>query len=98
MSQTAALRGALEALLGTHVSLINSGDAGNWDVEAEKEVIAARAALAMKVTEQCGGEENPELCAIMIRKAFIEYRGEAKMTTDEAFIFAAGFIAGRESK
>jgi hypothetical protein len=45
-----------------------------------------------------GCNENSELCAIMIRKVFMEYRGEATMTTDEAFIFAAGFIAGRESK
>ena len=43
-------------------------------------------------------EEDPELTAITIRKAFIEYRGEAMMTSDEAFIFAAGFIAGRETK
>lgn len=37
---------ALQNLLGKYVALINSGDAGNWDPEEEKEVIAARTAIA----------------------------------------------------
>lgn len=37
---------ALDGLLERYVELINSGDAGFWDPEKEKEVIAARAALA----------------------------------------------------
>ena len=41
-----ALRLALDALLQRYVALVNSGDAGNWDCEAEPVVIAARAALS----------------------------------------------------
>jgi len=36
---------ALERLLGRYVSMVNSGDCGNWDPETEEEVIEARAAL-----------------------------------------------------
>lgn len=38
-------REVLEALLSHYVSLVNSGDAGNWNPETEPEVIAARAEL-----------------------------------------------------
>lgn len=37
---------ALQALLQRHVELVSCGDCGNWDVEQELAVIAARAALA----------------------------------------------------
>jgi hypothetical protein len=37
---------ALNAMINHYTSLINSGDAGNWDPEEESEVIAARAAIA----------------------------------------------------
>ncbi len=37
---------ALQGLLRNHVQLVSCGDCGNWDVEAEAEVIAARAAIA----------------------------------------------------
>jgi len=37
---------ALKDLLDHYTSLVNSGDAGNWDAENEGEVIAARAAIA----------------------------------------------------
>lgn len=37
---------ALELLLASYVSLVNSGDAGQWNPETDTEVIAARAALA----------------------------------------------------
>jgi hypothetical protein len=37
---------ALVDLLELYVSLVNSGDCGNWDPEKEPEVIAARAAIA----------------------------------------------------
>jgi len=40
------MREALQNLLELYTSLVNCGDCGNWDVEAEKEVIAARAALS----------------------------------------------------
>jgi hypothetical protein len=40
------LREALEKALGLYVELVGSGDCGTWDVEAEPEVIAARAILA----------------------------------------------------
>lgn len=40
------LAAALERLLEHYIALENSGDAGYWDVEAEPEIIAARAALA----------------------------------------------------
>lgn len=40
------LKDALSDLLAHYVVLVASGDAGNWDAEAEEEVIAARAALA----------------------------------------------------
>lgn len=40
------LADAARALLNRHVSLVNSGDAGNWDPEEEKEVIALRSVLA----------------------------------------------------
>lgn len=36
---------ALQGLLKNHVDLISSGDCGNWDVEQEPEVIAARLAI-----------------------------------------------------
>jgi hypothetical protein len=46
LSDIALERGeALQALLDHYLSLVNSGDAGNWDPEAEEVVIAARAAL-----------------------------------------------------
>jgi hypothetical protein len=37
---------ALKDLLDHYTSLVNSGDAGNWDAETEGEVIATRAAIA----------------------------------------------------
>jgi hypothetical protein len=37
---------ALEDLLANHVQLVSCGDCGNWDVEKEPAVIAARAAIA----------------------------------------------------
>ena len=36
---------ALDDLLSNHVSLVCSGDCGNWDVETEASVISARAAI-----------------------------------------------------
>lgn len=43
---TQELAAALAALLDRYVDLVNCGDCGFWDPEAEDEVIAARAALA----------------------------------------------------
>jgi hypothetical protein len=40
------LREALTGMLDHYVSLVNSGDAGNWDAEIEPQVITARTALA----------------------------------------------------
>ena len=40
------LVGALECMLNRYVELVESGDAGKWDAEAEPDVIAARAALS----------------------------------------------------
>lgn len=37
---------ALEDMTQMYADLVNSGDAGNWDCEKVKEVIAARAAIA----------------------------------------------------
>ena len=37
---------ALRNLLDNHITLVSSGDCGNWDVESEDEVVAARAAIA----------------------------------------------------
>lgn len=37
---------ALQRLIDRYVGLVESGDAGFWDAEAEQEVIAARAAIA----------------------------------------------------
>lgn len=37
---------ALQALLENHVQLVSCGDCGNWNVETEPAVIAARAAIA----------------------------------------------------
>jgi hypothetical protein len=37
---------ALQGMVDLYTTLINSGDAGNWDPESDKPVIAARAALA----------------------------------------------------
>jgi hypothetical protein len=45
------LRSALEALLNRYVSLVQSGDGGDWDAEIETEVINARAALTAPVTD-----------------------------------------------
>ena len=47
MTENQKLREVLQALLKRYVELVNSGDAGNWDPEAELEVIAARQALAL---------------------------------------------------
>lgn len=41
-----SLRAALIGLLDNHVALVSCGDCGSWDVEAEPEVVAARAALS----------------------------------------------------
>lgn len=38
---------ALENLLDHYISLVESGDAGNWDPEKEKQVIDARKALRL---------------------------------------------------
>jgi hypothetical protein len=40
------LRTALTGMVNLYVSLVESGDAGFWDAEADAEVIVARAALA----------------------------------------------------
>lgn len=40
------LVGALDCMLNRYVELVESGDAGKWDAEAEPDVIAARAALS----------------------------------------------------
>lgn len=40
------LLSALTLLLDRHVELVSCGDCGNWDVEREEAVIAARAALS----------------------------------------------------
>lgn len=45
MSQNETLRAALQELLDMYLAGANSGDWGNWDVESEPQVIAARAAL-----------------------------------------------------
>lgn len=37
---------ACKAILNTYMRLANSGDAGNWDSEADKEVIQAKLAIA----------------------------------------------------
>lgn len=44
-SRIKALEEALAALTKHYVSLVNSGDAGNWDPEKEPVVIAARSTL-----------------------------------------------------
>jgi hypothetical protein len=43
--RVAELEGALAAMVKCYVGLVECGDCGNWDAEAEPEVIAARAAL-----------------------------------------------------
>lgn len=45
LASAPALYAALEGLLDHYVTLVNSGDAGNWDPEDEDHVKAARAAL-----------------------------------------------------
>ncbi len=40
------LLAALDELLASYVSLVNSGDAGSWNPETDAEVKAARAAIA----------------------------------------------------
>jgi len=45
-SESDKLRVALDNLLNRHVSMVSSGDCGNFDVELDTEVIAARKALA----------------------------------------------------
>jgi hypothetical protein len=42
-----ALADALQAMVDNHVRMVNSGDCGNWDPEAENQIIQARAALAV---------------------------------------------------
>jgi len=43
---------ALEAMTRHYCQLVDSGDAGNWNSEAEPEVIKARAAIARAKGEQ----------------------------------------------
>lgn len=43
---------ALDGMLCVYVSLVNSGDAGNWNPENEPEVKAARQALAPQAEKQ----------------------------------------------
>ncbi len=43
-----SLREAASLVMHRYLSLVNSGDAGNWDPEKEPEVIALRTALARK--------------------------------------------------
>lgn len=45
-AENARLKAALDGLLSRYVTLVESGDAGNWDAEKEPQVIAARAAIA----------------------------------------------------
>lgn len=49
------LEEALNGLLARYVSLVESGDAGNWNAEEESQVIAARAALTQSRREAKGG-------------------------------------------
>lgn len=44
-SQPSELKAAAQALLDHYVSLVRSGDAGNWDPETEEPVIRLRKAL-----------------------------------------------------
>lgn len=54
---------ALTALLERHWQLVMCGDCGNWDVETEKEVIAARAAIAKATGSQSSTEGTfPRKC------------------------------------
>jgi len=46
ISAAPELLDALQSLLDMYVDFINSGDAGNWNPEEEKEVIKARAAIS----------------------------------------------------
>lgn len=46
MSTNKTLRDALQGLLDSYISGVESGDWGNWDPEKEEAVIAARAALS----------------------------------------------------
>lgn len=46
-----ALLEACKALLRLYVQVVGSGDCGNWDPEEEKEVIAARSAIAQAEPE-----------------------------------------------
>lgn len=43
---------ALQSMTERYTSLVASGDAGNWDAEAEPQVIAARAVIAAATGEQ----------------------------------------------
>lgn len=51
LQREAKLVEALEAILDRYVTLVNSGDVGNWDPEREVEVINARKILP-QTTEQ----------------------------------------------
>ena len=42
------LEGVLRGILDRYVTLVDSGDAGNWNPEEEPQVIAARAALSVQ--------------------------------------------------
>jgi len=44
--QNAELRAALEGVTRLYVQLVDSGDAGNWNADAEPGIIAARSLLA----------------------------------------------------
>ena len=67
MSQYGTLTQALQDLLDHYVSLVNSGDAGNWDPEEEPKVIAARAALSATQPAQAaqGGHDHDKAAAMV---------------------------------
>lgn len=53
------MKRALESLLDRYVGLVNCGDCGFWDPEKEREVIEARAALAVSdADDTTGGTSN----------------------------------------
>lgn len=72
------LREALERLITRHAELVESGDCGFWDVEAEPEMIEARAAL--NKTKPISSEDQQIMQSALRSSVDLIAEGRAKDT------------------
>lgn len=94
--QGEGLREALVGMVDMYIDLVNSGDAGNWDPEKDKEVIAARLALSRHPTP----DKAVEPLAVLAEKhnwPFVYYRKRVNPDDGPYTIeLSDGYHIGRE--